>query len=112
MNNKQLQKFILGLAFVIISVKILKRILRKPRPVMNERDTFGMPSTRAASLFYILFFIILNTSGITKKTITILIVTILFCCSIKFFMKEHTLSQLSVGAILGTTIAYVNTNLI
>ena len=109
MNNIQLQKFAIGLALVIICVKILKKILRHPRPIMTDRDTYGMPSTRAASLFFIIIYLLLNHKNVSKTTIIILFTTAIFCCGIKYFMKEHLLSQLCAGAIVGSILAYLVT---
>ena len=41
MKEYDVQKFILGLVFIILSVKILKRTLRLPRPFMDKDSTFG-----------------------------------------------------------------------
>ena len=106
MNNKQIQTFMIGLAMVIVIVKILKKLLRMPRPIMNAKNTFGMPSTRAASLSFIFLFIVLNSKKVTKKTTIISILVILFCCSLKYFMKEHSILQLCMGSLVGLSIAY------
>ena len=63
-TNRDIQGFIVGLGLVIIVVKILKRTLKMPRPVMEELSTYGMPSTRAASLMFIISYIILTTPKI------------------------------------------------
>jgi len=106
MKEYDVQKFILGLVFIILSVKILKRTLRLPRPFMDKDSTFGMPSTRAASLFFIMIFLLL-VHKLTTKTITLLIGGVALCCAIKYFMKEHSLGQLAVGAAIGTVVAYI-----
>ena len=105
MNDEQIQKFILGLAFVIILVKILKRFFKESRPNMTRSSTYGLPSTRAASLFYIGFFLILN-NNVSIRTTVVVFTTIIFSCSIKYFMKEHSIKQLTVGSIIGSLIAY------
>ena len=112
MNNKQIQTFMIGLAMVIVIVKILKKVIRMHRPIMNAKKTFGMPSTRAASLSFIMLFIILNNQRISKKTLTISILVILFCCSLKYFMKEHSILQLCMGSLVGLSIAYYLTKMI
>lgn len=100
-TDLEIQGFIIGITCIIIVVKILKRTLRLPRPIMEEISTYGMPSTRAASLVFIISYIVLTSPGISHKTIGILIVAVLVCCGIKFCMKEHSLLQLSMGGILG-----------
>ena len=67
---------------------------------MEEISTYGMPSTRARFSIYNKLHNI-NLSGYITQTIGILIVAVLICCGIKFFMKEHSLLQLSMGGILG-----------
>lgn len=106
MDDDKAQKFILGLGFVMILVKILKKFFKAPRPNMTDGSTYGLPSTRAASLFYIVIFLILNNK-LSKKTIITLFVTIIVCCLIKYYMKEHSIKQLTIGALLGTSIAYL-----
>ena len=102
MNDFELQKFILGITLNIIIVKILKRFLRMPRPIMRKNSTFGMPSTRAATLTFIIVYLILVNKP-SKKTIIMMICAVLFLCSLKYFMKEHSIIQLSiVGLILGS----------
>ena len=60
MNDFELQKFILGITLNIIIVKILKRFLRMPRPIMRKNSTFGMPSTRAATLTFIIVYLLIE----------------------------------------------------
>lgn len=109
MNDKQVKKFIIGLGIVIILVKILKKFFKAPRPNMIDGSTYGLPSTRAASLFYIVIFLILNNK-LSKKTIIMMFVTIIVCCLIKYYMKEHSIKQLTVGSIIGGSLAYLLTN--
>ena len=104
MNQLQIQQFSIGIGFTIIVVKLLKKLLRMPRPVMTDKKTFGMPSTRAATLVYIMTYI-LSTHKTTPQTKQIFASVILFCISLKYIMKEHSLSQLTIGGILGFTFA-------
>ena len=107
MNDYQVKKFIIGLAFVIFIIKFFKRYLRIPRPSMEKGGTFGMPSTRAASLFYIAIFLML-TCNLTKNTVIILFTIVIICCMVKYFMKEHYLMQLIIGAVIGSIIGYIS----
>lgn len=100
-TNSEIQGFIVGLGVIIILVKILKRTLRMPRPLMETLSTYGMPSTRGASFMFIITYIILTTPNISKLTIVLLISVVLICCGIKWSMKEHSLLQLTVGGIIG-----------
>jgi len=106
MKEVDIQKFVGGLVFIIVLVKVLKKLIRAPRPYMGKDSTFGMPSTRAASLFYIVTFLIL-VNNISQKTIIFLVAAAVLCCVIKYVMQEHSLRQLIAGAIMGVAIAYL-----
>ena len=94
------------MVLIILFVKCLKKIIRAPRPQMFANSTFGMPSTRAASIFYMVTFLIL-VNRLSEKTIFFLIMGAIFCCSLKYFLKEHSITQLFVGAVIGIIIAYL-----
>lgn len=106
MNDYQIKKFIIGIAIVILLVKILKKYLKQPRPNEIPDKTYGMPSTRAATLFFIITYLILNNK-LKNNTKIILFLTVLFCCSLKYFMKEHSILQLTMGSILGVIMGYL-----
>jgi len=106
MKEHQVQKLVFGLVIIIFLVKILKRLLRIPRPIIKAQSTFGMPSTRAASLFFIAVYLML-TNKLSKTTKILLIVAVILSCSMKYFLKEHSIEQLVAGAILGIGLAYI-----
>ena len=106
MNNFELQKFIIGIAINIIIVKILKRLIRMPRPKMGNNLTFGMPSTRAATLSFIIIYLILLNKP-SQKTIILMILIVLLLCSIKYFMKEHSILQLLCGSLVGLIVGFI-----
>ena len=106
MKDKEIQIFILGIAINIVLVKILKKLLRLPRPISKSDATFGMPSTRAATLTFIIVYLILLYKP-KQLTLFIMIATILFLCSLKYLMKEHSLLQLIIGSLIGLIIAYL-----
>ena len=99
MNDFEMQKFILGIAINIVFVKILKRVLRMPRPIMRKNSTFGMPSTRAATLTFIIVYLILVNKP-SKKTLIMMVCVVVFLCSLKYIMKEHSYS-ISIGSLVG-----------
>ena len=105
MKEDKIQNLIIGLVVIIIIVKCLKRIIREPRPIMRKDSTFGMPSTRAASIFFMVVYLIL-VNKLSRTTYMIFIFAILFCCGLKYCLKEHSIDQLGAGAILGTIVAY------
>ena len=106
-TDTEIRGFIIGLIFIIFIVKIIKRILKIPRPIMNELSTYGMPSTRSASLFFIITYIYLTNKNLKMNTILILILCVIIACSLKFILKEHSLIQLLAGGILGIIIANI-----
>ena len=59
MKDYDIQKFAIGLGLIFLMVKILKRYLKIPRPIMLKNATFGMPSTQSATIFFIIIFLIL-----------------------------------------------------
>ena len=105
MKEDKIQNLIIGLVVIIILVKCLKRIIREPRPIMKKDSTFGMPSTRAASIFFLVVYLIL-VNKLSNTTYVIFIFAILFCCGMKYLLEEHSINQLTAGAILGTIVAY------
>jgi len=104
MKDYDIQKFAIGIGLIFLIVKILKQYLKIPRPVMKSDLTYGMPSTRAATLFFIIMFLIL-TNDVSIITMLMLLTVALVACCIKYIMKEHSLNQLFVGAILGVIVS-------
>ena len=101
MDNKEGTVLTVGLFAVIVIVKIMKRYLRHPRPSTTLQKTFGMPSTRAATIFFIITYLILIIKQIQHKTIIIMLIIAFTACVMKYVMREHTLLQLVVGAVIG-----------
>ena len=108
----EIRGFILGLIFIIFIVKIIKRVLKIPRPEMNNSSTYGMPSTRAASLIFIIVYIYLVNKDLNKCTIFILISSVIIACGLKFILKEHSFVQLLAGGLLGVIIANITYRII
>ena len=106
MKERDIQKLVGGLVFIIFFVKCLKKIIRSPRPQMFANSTFGMPSTRAASIFFMVTFLIL-VNQLSNKTIIFLFGAAIFCCILKYFLQEHTITQLCVGGCIGILAAYI-----
>ena len=104
MDDKTVIKFIGGITVSFILVKILKNILKEPRPILGK--TYGMPSSRSTIMAFILFFLLINYEFKTSTKIILVILTLL-CLSIKYYLKQHSINQLLVGFILGIIIAYI-----
>ena len=76
-----------------------------PRPDVNTSRTFGMPSTRAATLFFIMIFLLSQYKS-SLQTKLIFLSIVLFCCFLKWYMKEHSFIQLLMGSYVGSLIAF------
>ena len=104
MNDLQTRNFSIGILVVIIVVRILKNVIKQPRPIMTKGATWGMPSSRAATLFFICAYLIL-VDNLSKTTQRVLIGCALLGCIMKYVSKEHSLLQLIIGAIIGLIMA-------
>lgn len=103
MKDYQVIVLISGILFSQIFVKILKEIIKQNRPIKSK--TYGMPSSRSTVISFIVFYLIfVNKFKLSTKFIIIILV--LLSLSIKYIIKEHSIYQLIVGGLLGTTIAY------
>jgi hypothetical protein len=51
-SDKYVLKLFLGLIFLQILVKFLKKLFKESRPIKS--NTYGLPSTKAATLVFIL----------------------------------------------------------
>jgi membrane-associated phospholipid phosphatase len=87
----------LGILFDIVLVKILKNIIKEDRPI--PKGTYGMPSSRSTYLFFLAFYISTFTDDV--KTKYIIFALILACVMVKIVYKEHSASQITVGALIG-----------
>ena len=96
--------FLSGILFAQLVSKIFKRIIKQTRPVKSR--TYGMPSSRATIISFIVFFLIF-TNKFSTKTKTIMITIGVISLSMKYIIQEHSLSQLFGGVILGMILAYI-----
>ena len=99
-------QFVMGMLAVILVIKLLKRIIKAPRPRMFKGSTFGMPSTRAGISFFVVVYLMLLNKSISINTMMILFVLSLIPCALKYIMEEHSLMQLLVGGVIGSMVAY------
>ena len=96
---------VVRILFSQILAKILKKIIKQRRPIKSK--TYGMPSSRSTIISFIVFYLIfINKFKLSTKFIIIIIG--LISLSMKYIIKEHSIYQLIVGGILGTTIAYLS----
>ncbi|KAI3831393.1 hypothetical protein MKW92_032015 [Papaver armeniacum] len=86
----------------------LKRILNQERPVASLGSGPGMPSSHAQSIFFASVFAILSlikSLGLNGVTATIGVLGLAFSSYLSWLrisQRHHTISQVVVGAILGT----------
>jgi hypothetical protein len=102
-SDKYVLKLFLGLIFLQIMVKFLKKLFKESRPIKS--NTYGLPSTKAATLVFIATYLIL-TNKLQDSTV-ILLTTLLLPLFMKYYSKEHSLKQLVVGSIIGLSVAYI-----
>lgn len=104
MNDKTALIFYLGIISLQYIVKILKSIIKEDRPI--KKRTYGMPSTKSATLFFIVGFLVLNYN---LKDDTILKLFFLGFLGVlyKLYYKEHSYKQIIAGGILGLFYSYI-----
>jgi membrane-associated phospholipid phosphatase len=106
MNDKEAIKLLFGILLSYIIAKILKKLIKQSRP---KGKTYGMPSSRATVITFIIFFLIMSYN-FSMRTNIILILIGLATLLIKYYLKEHSINQLICGIILGCLIAYIFKN--
>ena len=84
-------------------VKFLKKLFKESRPIKS--NTYGLPSTKAATLVFIATYLIL-TNKLQDSTV-ILLTTLLLPLFMKYYSKEHSLKQLVVGGLVGLLFAHL-----
>ena len=108
-SDKYVLKLFLGLIFLQILVKFLKKLFKESRPIKS--NTYGLPSTKAATLVFVATYLIL-TNKLTDTTVILLLVSLLVPLFMKYYSKEHSLKQLVAGSIIGLFVAYIIVKLI
>jgi len=98
MKDKNALIFFGGLVSLQYIVKFLKTIIKEDRPIKSK--TYGMPSTKSATLFYTLGYLI-GTNNFKKNTIYLMILLALIGLLYKLYYKEHSLKQIIIGSIIG-----------
>ena len=111
MKDVDIKRFIFGLIFVLVIVKILKRIIKQKRPKQERYLDYGMPSSRAAFVSFIATYLILITKNLSDISKLLLIFFVFISCYMKYYLEEHSMSQLLVGCLIGYIIGKVFYNL-
>ncbi|KIM88596.1 hypothetical protein PILCRDRAFT_62374 [Piloderma croceum F 1598] len=109
-----------GATMCSLTVKILKRILRQPRPVhkngSHRKLTYGMPSTHSASITYYATYVplaclylpihpSLPSSMLTRVVPSLVVVP--WSILIRVWLGHHTWPQVAVGCSYGLVFACV-----
>ena len=94
-----------GIANALLS-KILKNIVKQPRPATASLTEYGMPSSHTQSLFY--FSTVIIASLIQTKPLLCVFISLysLIAASWRVYSGLHTTSQTAVGATVGTFMGY------
>ena len=108
MNEKDIISLTLGIFFLKILTKLLKKMINHNRPNGTKG---GMPSFMGALTLYIATYIYL-TSKINIKTFTFIYIFIIGCLYSKYYMKEHDIYQLLFGGIIGVIFANIINHII
>jgi acid phosphatase family membrane protein YuiD len=108
-SDKYVLKLFLGLIFLQIFVKFLKKLFKESRPIKS--NTYGLPSTKAATLVFIATYLIL-TNKLNSSTVLILLVALILPLFMKYYSREHSMKQIVVGSIIGLSVAYIIVKLI
>lgn len=108
-SDKYVLKLFLGLIFLQIFVKFLKKLFKESRPIKS--NTYGLPSTKAASLAFIATYLIL-TNKLRNSTVIIIVTALLLPLFMKYYSREHSIKQLVLGSIIGLSVAYIIVKLI
>ena len=104
MENRHIINLTFGILLLKIITKCMKKILKKNRPNGLKG---GMPSFMGALTLYISTYLYLNSNNLSIESLLSIIIFIIGSLSIKYYMKEHTLSQLIVGGIIGILFAKI-----
>ena len=101
MDDKDIIKLGLGIVIVQAIVKLLKKIIKQPRPFGSSLKTYGMPSSRTAIVFFVVTYLIFSLKRKTTNKIIILLSVGLLSAFLKWIMKEHSFVQLLIGSLIG-----------
>lgn len=115
--------YLAGFGFNYLINILLKSILKQPRPNENEAlfnihvlhhkhigiDRYGMPSGHAQMAFFstIFVYLSLHSHKYINYILLLFIIITLITCSQRVVFNEHTITQVLVGAIVGSIVAYI-----
>lgn len=88
---------------------LLKKMIKQDRPSSTLKSDFGMPSTHAQSIFYNVFMAnlsimeFLEMNGLVATIAGIILVIGSYFSWLRISQQDHTVSQVMVGALVGST---------
>nr|GEW35046.1 lipid phosphate phosphatase epsilon 2, chloroplastic [Tanacetum cinerariifolium] len=91
----------------------LKHILKQERPISDVNLGHGMPSSHAQNIFYTIFFVIMSViewQGLNSVTAVLSLLAAAlgsYFSWLRVLLRYHTVSQVVVGAILGSLFSVV-----
>jgi len=119
MKNQTLDLFIFLIGFTINALlnRWLRSIIKQPRPehpikflesehFIKSRYSYGMPSGHSQNVFYSIVFLYLCSSQNTSWLLIGIFIGFLMLIE-RLLFNNHTIVQLLVGAIVGSTFAYL-----
>ena len=96
-------KFMSGIFASFVAAKLLKNIIKAPRPVPGK--TYGMPSSRSTVIVFMLWYLLQENrlANREKALISAMGAVLIY---MKYHYREHSPLQLAAGAGLGTSIYF------
>ena len=101
MKNVDIIIFLFGILWVQVVVKILKRVIKQKRPSQKGKTDYGMPSTRAATVTFMVTYLLLICDNLSNITKIFALIFVFLSCFMKYYLKEHTLEQITIGGLIG-----------
>jgi membrane-associated phospholipid phosphatase len=112
-NVRLLLIYVIGYLANELLNRVLKPIIRDPRPVpFSPTDKFGMPSGHAQLSAFSLVFMSLVLQEKRYAWILLFLCLTLVSMAQRVIIKAHTLEQVIVGALLGGVLGYLTYGLI
>jgi membrane-associated phospholipid phosphatase len=96
--------------------KVLKMIIRQPRPIKSGKEGYGMPSSHTQAFFFFFTVVALNSSRFLRYELSVALSLSILCYSCmasywRVVANVHTFSQTVVGAVVGVAFgAFISQN--
>lgn len=96
--------------------KVLKMIVRQPRPIKSGKEGYGMPSSHTQAFFFFFTVVALNSFRFLRYELSVALSLSILCYSCmasywRVVANVHTFSQTLVGAVVGVAFgAFISQN--